>query len=73
MIKKIQLNIEGMHCDSCAIGIQMVLENTDGVKKSLVYYDKKIAEVEFDEDKVPVENLLKAVSELGYKASVKED
>lgn len=73
MIKKIQLNIEGMHCDSCAIGIQMVLENTDGVKKSSVDYDKKLAEVEFDEDKVPVENLIKAISELGYKAAVKGD
>jgi copper chaperone CopZ len=71
MIKKIQLNIEGMHCDSCAIGIQMVLENTDGVKKSLVYYDKKLAEVEFDEDKVALKNLIKAISELGYKAAIK--
>lgn len=71
MLKKIQLNIEGMHCDSCAIGIQMVLENTDGVQKSFVDYDKKIAEVEFDEDKVQVENLIKAISELGYKATIK--
>lgn len=71
MIKKIQLNIEGMHCDSCAIGIQMVLENTDGVKKSSVDYNKKIAEVEFDEDKVSVENFIKAISELGYKAMIK--
>ena len=31
MTKKIQLNIEGIHCDSCAIGIQMALQNTEGV------------------------------------------
>lgn len=70
MTKKIQLNIEGMHCDSCVIGIQMVLQNTEGVVKSFVDYAKKIAEVEFDESKIKVENIIKAIEELNYKASV---
>lgn len=70
MTKKIQLNIEGMHCDSCAIGIQMVLQNTEGVLRSFVDYDKKTAEVEFDESKIKVENIIKAIEELNYKASV---
>ncbi len=71
MITKIQLNIEGMHCDSCAVGIQMVLQNTDGVLKSSVDYDKKLAEVEFDDEKAKTKDLIKAIEELKYKASVK--
>ena len=70
MTKKIQLNIEGMHCDSCAIGIQMVLQNTEGVLKSFVDYGKKSAEVEFDESKIKVENIIKAIEELNYKANI---
>lgn len=71
MTKNIELNIEGMHCDSCAVGIQMVLQNTEGVLKSFVDYEKKLAEVEFEEDKVKTEDLIKAIEELNYKASIK--
>ncbi|MBI2096361.1 MAG: heavy-metal-associated domain-containing protein [Candidatus Taylorbacteria bacterium] len=67
MTKQI-LKIEGMHCGACATGIQMILENTDGVKSVHVDYNKNTGEVEFDESKVKLEELLKQVSDLGYKA-----
>lgn len=70
MTKKIQLNIEGMHCDSCAIGIQMVLQNTEGVLKSFVDYSKKSADVEFDDSKLKEKGIIKAIEELNYKAAV---
>lgn len=72
MAKKIKLNIEGMHCDSCAVGIQMVLQNTEGISDSFVDYDKKLADVEFDENKTKPEDIIKAVEELNYKVSIKE-
>ena len=65
---KTKLKIEGMHCGACATGIQMLLTTTDGVKDAHIDYDKKEGEVEFDETKVKLEDLLKSVSELGYKA-----
>ncbi len=68
-IIKIKLNIEGMHCGACAVGIQMLLENTEGVKKAAVDYNSKIGEVEFDDEKIKLENIIKAIEELGYKAS----
>lgn len=49
----------------------MVLQNTEGVLKSFVDYEKKLAEVEFEEDKVKTEDLIKAIEELNYKASIK--
>ena len=67
-IKKVQFNIEGMHCGSCAAGIQMLLQSTDGVTSSWADYDKKEGEAEFDEEKIKVENIIKAIEELGYKA-----
>lgn len=68
--KKIVFTIEGMHCGSCAVGIQMVLESSDGVVKASADYEKKKGEVEFDDEKTKWEDLKKAVEEMGYKISV---
>lgn len=69
-IQKKQFDIEGMHCGSCAMGIQINLENTDGVKSSFVDYDTKKAEVEFDDEKVSIDGIIKAIEELDFKAKV---
>ncbi len=68
-MQKITLRIEGMHCGSCATGIQMLTSTMDGVKSSFVDYDKKEGVVEFDETKVTKEAIMKAIAELGYTAS----
>lgn len=69
-VKKAGLNISGMHCGSCSSGIQMVLQNTDGVINANVSYDTKKGEVEFDEEKTNIDKILKAIEQLGYKATV---
>jgi len=68
-IKKVGLSIAGMHCNSCASGIQMVLQSTDGVINASASYDTKKGEVEFDEEKTTLDNVLKAIEQLGYKAT----
>ena len=68
-IKKVPLNISGMHCGSCASGIQMVLQNTDGIINASASYDTKKGEVEFDEEKIQTDGILKAIEQLGYKAT----
>lgn len=72
-IKKVLLNIEGMHCGSCASGIQMVLQNTDGVINASANYDTKKGEVEFDEEKINIDTIIKAIEQLGYKAIHNKD
>ncbi|OGZ32839.1 MAG: hypothetical protein A3H02_01545 [Candidatus Niyogibacteria bacterium RIFCSPLOWO2_12_FULL_41_13] len=67
---KIKLSIEGMHCGSCAAGIKMILDNTEGVKNSWVDYKSKEGETEFDETKVKVEDIIKSIEDLGYKAKI---
>jgi len=68
-VKKVDLEIEGMHCNSCASGIQMVLQSTDGVLSASASYDSKKGEVEFDEDKTSIDTIVKAIEQLGYKAT----
>jgi copper chaperone CopZ len=66
---KLELHIEGMHCGSCAVGIQMLTSQMDGVKSAEVSYEGKKGEFEIDEAKVKKEDLQKAIKELGYTAS----
>lgn len=67
MVKE-KFSVGGMHCGACATGIQMYLSNTEGVKGSSVDYDKKVAEVEYDNDKIKQEGVIKAIEEVGFTA-----
>ena len=68
-IVKTKLKIEGMHCSSCAMSIDMDLEDLKGVKEASTNYAKQVSEVEFDEDVVKVEDLIKSIKKTGYQAT----
>jgi len=68
-MEKIELKIEGMHCGSCATGIQMLVSQMDGVKSIFVDYNSKKGAVEFDSTKVTKEQIIKEIDVLGYQAS----
>lgn len=68
-MEKIELHIEGMHCGSCATGIQMLTSQMDGVGEVFVDYNGKKGTFEFDSSKVSKEDFVKAIVELGYQAS----
>lgn len=68
-MEKIELHIEGMHCGSCATGIQMLVSAMDGVKSIFVDYDTKKGNVEFDPSTVTKDQIIKAIAELGYTAT----
>ncbi len=67
-ITKKQFKIEGMHCNSCALSIDMDVEDLEGVKTSDTSYAKQVLEVELDEEKVKVQQIIEAIEKLGYKA-----
>lgn len=67
MTKK-KFKITGMHCSSCALTIDMDLEDLDGVKSSRTSYAKQETEVEFDSDKVPDVLILETIKKSGYTA-----
>jgi len=70
MIIKKKLKIEGMHCTSCAMSIDMDLEDLDGVKEAKTSYAKQETEVEFDEEKLGLDQIVKAIEKTGYKANI---
>lgn len=70
MAKKVVLKIIGMHCTSCAMNIDGDLEDTEGVKRAQTSYTKQECEIEFDEEIVTIEHIVKTVSQTGYQAKV---
>ena len=67
--KKI-FKIDGMHCSSCALSIDMDLEDLEGVVSAKTSYAKQLVEIEFDEEKIVVEKITEVIEKLGYSPSV---
>lgn len=67
-IKKITLNISGMHCESCAKIIEMELGDQAGIDNVKVDYKEHSAIIEYNQDKIPVEKIIDVIIGLGYQA-----
>ena len=73
MIVKKKFKIGGMHCTSCAMNIDMDLEDLDGVKEAKTSYAKQESEVEFDQEKLEILQIILAIKKTGYQARFLED
>ncbi len=62
-----------MTCTSCAVGIESSLVKTKGVKKAVVNYANKSAQIDYDEKEVGLKDLIDVVSKRGYEATVAEE
>lgn len=67
---KAEFNIEGMHCDSCAVDIKETLEEMAGVQEANITFKGKTASVDFDGEVVQQSTLIKKIQDLGYTATV---
>lgn len=70
--RRIDLDVEGMHCASCAAAVERGLRGVAGVQGAVVNLALHRATVEAQED-VGVEALVKAVERLGFSATVREE
>ena len=62
----ITLNIDGMTCGGCVKSVTKVLNDLDGVRSATVSLENKNAQVEFDEGKIQMAQLVEAVEDAGY-------
>ena len=69
-INRISLDIEGMHCSSCAAIIEKSIRKVDGVKEANVNFAAEKASILVDESVAEKEALIKAVEKAGYRASL---
>ncbi|MDE2589680.1 MAG: copper-translocating P-type ATPase [Patescibacteria group bacterium] len=66
-IKRTMLKIGGMHCAGCVSSIQRSVSEVSGVNKIDVNLATEKATLEFDQTKVKLDSIEKAIEEIGYK------
>ena len=62
--------VSGMHCGSCALLIDDALEDLPGVLSTQTTVKQGRATVELDADQSTPEDVVRAIEELGYQASL---
>lgn len=67
---KVKIKLGGMTCASCAFKIETKLKNLEGVDSSVVNFANEEATVEYDPKITGYVTFNKAISDLGYKASL---
>lgn len=67
-IKSVTLKIEGMTCITCPPAVKKAISRIEGVQSVQVSFWKGVAYVQYEEGKVTVEDMIRAVERIGYKA-----
>lgn len=65
--QKITLSLSGLHCSSCAVNIDLSLEDLLGVANSKTNYARSIAVIDFDPKKVDTKKIIAEIEKLGYQ------
>lgn len=69
-IKNITLNISGMSCAACAQRIERVLSKKDGIESSMVNLLAEKANIEYDEDKISLDEIINIIEKTGYNVNL---
>ncbi len=67
-VTTVRLATTGMHCGSCAMLIDMTLEDIAGVSAVSTDYATRMTEVSFDASVVSIDDIIVAVRAVGYDA-----
>lgn len=67
-IVKKKLKIEGMHCTSCSMSIDLDLEAIEGVESVKTSYASQECEIEFNEEKILINEIIQVIKKTGYTA-----
>ncbi|HKC65481.1 MAG TPA: heavy-metal-associated domain-containing protein [Pyrinomonadaceae bacterium] len=67
--KTATIHIEGMHCKMCSESVAKALKATDGVEKVEVSFEKGVAVVQYDDQKVSETKLREIINNTGFKVA----
>lgn len=65
-MNKIELKINGMHCTGCSSRLERVLNGLETVKASVSFEEKK-ANIEYDENITPLDDIKEAIEDAGFE------
>ncbi|MCG2710562.1 MAG: heavy metal-associated domain-containing protein [Thermodesulfovibrionales bacterium] len=68
--KEINLQAEGISCTGCAIDMETVLRNTNGILKAAVNYMTGIINIEYDPDEIDGEQIFAIIRKMGFRTKI---
>jgi len=71
-LEKILLNIGGMKCENCHKKVHDAITELEGVKEVTVNLEKNQAEIEYDSNKISLEDIKKAIINAGSYTIIKQ-
>lgn len=71
-MEKVILDVAGMRCGACAVGIELALTKKKGIKRAKVSLNERMAVVEYDPAIVAASDIAKAVNDIGYIATFRK-
>lgn len=68
-MKKANIQLETLVCPSCMAKVEGALKSVDGIEKDSikVMFNASKAKVEFNEEKTSIEQIEKAINDVGYE------
>lgn len=68
-MKSATIQLETLTCPSCMLKIEAALKNLDGIDKDSVdvSFNTSKAKLNFDENKISIEEIEKAINKVGYE------
>ena len=67
---KLSLQVEGISCTGCAMDIETVLSNRDGILKVTVGYATETVDVEYNPAEIDSDRIRSAIKKIGLKIKV---
>lgn len=64
--EKITLHLSGLHCSSCAVNIDLALEDLPSVE-SKTNYQRSETKITYDPSQTNLESIKSAITDLGYQ------
>lgn len=71
-LKTVTLEVKNMTCELCPLAVKKALEKVPGVSAAEVDFASKTATVTYDPDQTQPEALVKATTDAGYPATVRQ-
>ena len=70
-LEQVALEVDGMTCAACNATVRKALTNLEGVKDAVVTFEPPLAVVTYDPDRVTIEQMTEATSNVGYPSRLK--
>ena len=65
---KVDLVIEGIHCAACVWLNEKILDDTEGVLEATINFTNNKAKITWDEDTIPLSEIINKIRSIGYNA-----